>query len=310
MNILLFILIGVSIYFTLEFIKERKILERINKYIVEKNEHYYKEFIKKYEKSKKIKMVDRLNIMYKISLMIEQANITQSILINPITLIMAGIACVICTFFISLNIFQIYGAAIIISVPCVVIPFAILRFVASYKSKRLEKVFLNFLLQLKNYTKINNDVVGAFQSIETVEPLQSYIRKFNVEINSGVKFEKAIENLKEKISVQKFREFFSNVQYCYLYGGNFSNLIDKSYNSINEIQKEKTKRDEETRSARIVLFILMILDIFVYITYVKNDAENYMIMKDSFLGSLIIYWNFISMWILIYLSERVKKLDY
>ena len=95
-----------------------------------------------------------------------------------------------------------------------------------------------------------------------------------------------------------------------MYGGNFSSLIDKSYKSINEIQKEKAKRLEETKSARLVLLILMLLNIIVYITYVRNDAENYMIMKNSVLGLGILYWNFISMWILIYLSEKVKQLDY
>ena len=310
MNILLFLLIGISIYFFIERIRENKSLEKINKYINKKNELYYKEFLKNYEKSKKIKLVEKLNIKYKISLLIESANINQNILINPVSLIIYGIICSIIVYILAFNIFKVHGIALIISVPCVIIPFVIIKTIISYKSQKIEKVFLNFLLQLKNYTKISNDVVGAFQSIETIEPLQSYIRKFNIELNSGIKFETAIEHLKEKIGILKIKEFFSNVQYCYLYGGNFSSLIDKSYKSINEIQKEKAKRLEETKSARLVLLILMLLNIIVYITYVRNNAENYMIMKNSVLGLGILYWNFISIWILIYLSEKVKQLDY
>lgn len=310
MNILLFLLIGVSTYLIIEKIRENKILEKINKYINKKNELYYKEFLKNYEKSKKIKLVENLNVKYKISLLIERANINQNILINPVSLIIYGMICSFVVYTFAFNVFKVHGIALIISAPCIVIPFVIIKAVISYKAQKMEKVFLNFLLQLKNYTKISNDVVGAFQSIETIEPLQSYIRKFNIELNSGIKFEAAIEHLKEKIGILKFREFFSNVQYCYLYGGNFSSLIDKSYKSINEIQKEKAKRLEETRSARLVLLILMLLNIVVYITYVRNNTENYMIMKSSVLGLGILYWNFISMWILIYLSEKVKELDY
>lgn len=310
MNILLFLLIGVSTYLIIEKIRENKILEKINKYINKKNELYYKEFLKNYEKSKKIKLVENLNVKYKISLLIERANINQNILINPVSLIIYGMICSFVVYIFAFNVFKVHGIALIISAPCIVIPFVIIKAVISYKAQKMEKVFLNFLLQLKNYTKISNDVVGAFQSIETIEPLQSYIRKFNIELNSGIKFEAAIEHLKEKIGILKFREFFSNVQYCYLYGGNFSSLIDKSYKSINEIQKEKAKRLEETRSARLVLLILMLLNIVVYITYVRNNTENYMIMKSSVLGLGILYWNFISMWILIYLSENVKELDY
>ena len=119
-----------------------------------------------------------------------------------------------------------------------------------------------------------------------------------------------MEHLKEKISIKKFKEFFSNLQYCYLYGGNFSTLIDKSYKTINIIQKEKNKRLEETKSARIVLFILIAMNMFVYVTYIQDNYENYRIMKNSFFGMAILYWNIISMWGLLWLSGQVKKLDY
>ena len=310
MRLLLFVFIGISCYLFLEKMYQKRILHKINKYINDKNELYYKEFLEKYEKSKKIKITEKFNLKYKINLLIDKANIEQSLFVNYLSLLFYGLICFCFTYIISFNIFKIIGLALLISLPSFVIPFVLLNFVTSYKSEKLEKVFLNFLLQLKNYTKINNDVIGALNSIETVEPLQSYIDKFNLEINSGIKFETAMEHLKEKISVKKFKEFFSNLQYCYVFGGDFAKLIDKSYQTINELQKEKEKRKQETQSARIVLVILMILNIFVYINFVKNNYENYMIMKNSFLGKGILYWNFTSMWFLIYLSERVKKLDY
>ena len=310
MNFILFVLIAVSVYLFVEKIYEKRILNRINKYINEKNELYYKEFLKKYEKSKKIKITERFNFKYKINLLIDKADIEQSIFVNYFSLLFYSLICFLVTYIIIFKIFKTVGLSLIICLPSCLIPFIILNFVASYKAEKLEKVFLNFLLQLKNYTKISNDVIGALKNIETIEPLQSYIDKFNLELNSGIKFETAMEHLKEKISVVKFKEFFSNLQYCYIFGGNFATLIDKSYQTINELQKEKSKRRQETQSARIVLFILMLLDILVYINFVKNDNENYMIMKNSVIGNGILYWNFISMWFLIYLSEKVKKLDY
>ena len=76
------------------------------------------------------------------------------------------------------------------------------------------------------------------------------------------------------------------------------------------MQKEKTNRMQETRGARMVLIILVILDLFVYFTYINSNYENYRIMKNSVIGNAILYWNFISMWLLILLSYNVKKLDY
>ena len=131
-----------------------------------------------------------------------------------------------------------------------------------------------------------------------------------LEVNSGVKIEKAIENLKEKITFQNFKMFFTNIQYCYLYGGNFSELITKNYKIISAIQNEKNHREQETMGARIVLGILIALDLLVYFTFIKDNYENYKIMTGSLLGNMILYWNFISIWLLVFLMHRVKKLDY
>ena len=310
MNLILFILIAITIYLFIEKISEKRILSKINKYINEKNELYYKEFLKKYEKSKKIKITEKFNLKYKINILLDKADIEQNIFVNTFSLLLYSFICFLIIYIVVFNIFKILSLALIIALPCCFIPFIILNFIASHKSEKMEKVFLNFLLQLKNYTQISNDIIGALKNIETIDPLKSYIDKFNIEINSGIKFETAIEHLKEKITVIKFKEFFSNLQYCYIFGGNFTTLIDKSYQTINELQKEKSKRKQETQSARIVLFILMLLNIFVYINFVKNDYENYMIMRNSFVGNIILYWNFISIWFLVYLSEKVKKLDY
>ena len=99
--------------------------------------------------------------------------------------------------------------------------------------------------------------------------------------NLGVRCEKAIDNFKEKINIKQIKSFLSNIEHCYLYGGNFSVLIDKSYDMISDIQNEKLKRAEETKSARIVLFILIFLDVLVYISFIQSNKENYMIMKNS-----------------------------
>ena len=285
-------------------------IEKMNHYINEKNEKYYEEFLKKYEKNKKITITERLNIIYKLNILIDKANISRNLFINPVMIIVYSIICVFIAYQLAFQFLKLSLLSMVIAIPCIFIPTALINLIASYKEEKIEKIFLNFLLQVKNYTKINNDITSAFKEVDTPEPLKTHIQKFNIEIGSGIKFETAMEHLKEKISVAKFREFFSNLQYCYLYGGSFPHLIDKSYQMIAELQEEKSKRVQETKSARIVLFILIMLNIYVYITYIKNNYENYLIMQRSLIGMAILYWNFISIWILIWLSMRVKKLDY
>ena len=310
LNVILFFLIAITIYIALEKIREEKILEKINKYVDVKNEKYYRKFLKDYEKHKKVKISQKFNLVYNLNVLIEKAAIKRNIFVNPIMVILYGMISVIVLYNLLFGFLKIFSLAVIISLPGFFVPVLILQWIANYKNEKLEKTFLNFLIQLKNYAQISNDITSAFRQVRTVEPLQNFLDKFNLEIASGIKVEEAIEHLKEKISVKKFKEFFSNVQYCYIYGGNFTALIDKNYKIIADLQSEKERRKQETQSARLVLYILIFLNLFVYVTYIKNNYENYMIMQRSFMGMLILYWNFISMWLLIFLAENVKKLDY
>lgn len=309
-KVILFVSILIFSYNLIKYMCELKLLEKVNNYVTNKNEKYYDEYIKRSEKSQKVDIKERFNIVYKINLMIERAGISRGLFINPISLILYSIICFFFVYNVFFNFFKISTLSLIVSIPFGFLPFGIINMIASSKNERLEKVFLNFLLQLKNYTKINNDITGAFKQIETIEPLQTYINKFNIEISSGVKFEKAIEHIKEKISTNKFKEFFSNVQYCYLYGGNFAELIDRNYDIISELQKEKNKRKQETKGARVSLYILIFLDLYMYLTYINNNYDNYLIMQKSFFGTAILYWNFGSMLLLMLLASKVKKLDY
>ena len=130
------------------------------------------------------------------------------------------------------SIFKIILLSLIISLPALMLPIIVLNAVAEYNNSKIEKGMLDFLLQLKNYTSINNDIVYAFKSVKTIEPLQGYINTLLVELNSGVKFEKAISNIKEKLGFESLKMVFSNIEHCYIHGGDFKELMDKSYRMI------------------------------------------------------------------------------
>ena len=255
-------------------------------------------------------MTAKINVIYQIGILLEKAGVKSNLIINPYMLI---ILCVL-SFFVGYNIafslFRIMILSIIISLPAGLLPIFVLNIIAEYKSNKLEKIMLDFILQLKNYTQINNDIIHAFQQVKTLEPMQGFVDAFLIEVNSGVKFEKAIENIKDKVSFDKLKQVFSNIEHCYIYGGDFSILMDKSYNMISKIQKEKSKRMQDTKSARIVMGILIALDLFIYFSYIKNNPSNLSLMTKRFMGTLILYWNFISIWLLIWLMHKVKKLEY
>lgn len=310
LDCLLFVFIGICIYEIIEKISISKVKDKAQEYFKKKNEKYYNDLLRYYDKNKKVKFKNKINYFKRVNILIDRCGIQRSVLINPVSIIFLGVICVCFTYMISFNFFKIVMLAVIISIPFFYLPFLVLSMIAEYKEEKIEKVFLNFLLQLKNHTRINNDIISAMSEVKTIEPLQGYIKKFLVQVSSGTKLEKAMQDFKEKVNNKQMKSFLTNIEHCFLYGGNFSELIDKSYVMINEIQEEKKKRIEETKSARIVLFILILLDIIVYVSFIKTNAENYMIMTKSIIGNLILYWNFISMWLLVWISIRVKKLDY
>lgn len=309
-NLAMFFVITIISYILVEDVLKNSIPKKIYKYINEKNEKYYTELLKYYEKNKKIKIKNKLNIFNKINLKLDKAGIKSNLIINPITVFFSCVMFFFISYILVFDFLKLVLLSVLIAIPFSFIPIIILNLICNYKTEKIEKIFPNFLVQLKNYTKINNDIVSAIKEIKTIEPLQTYINTFSIEINSGIKFENAIENLKEKIEIEVFKNFFENLEYCYLYGGDYTKLIDKSYKIINEIQKEKNIRIQETKSARLVLYILILLNLFVYVTNIKNNYENYLIMQKTLLGNFILYWNFISIWILIILANNVKKFDY
>lgn len=308
-NIVLFALIFFVCYQYAIKIVEEKLTVKLSKYLALKNEKYHDELMKYYKKNKKIKINSKINPLHKTGILIERAGINQGILINPVTLIFAGIICSTFCYAIALKIFEVPFLSFIISAPTIFTPIIILKIIADYNDDKIEKIIPNFLLQLKNYTQINNDIIYAIKESKTIEPLQSYINKFLIEINSGIKFENAIDNLNEKIKIKELENLFSNIKNCYISGGSFTELINKSYYMLSVIQKEKLARKEETKGARIVLIILVLLDLIVYISFIGNNNENYIIMQKSVIGNLILYWNFISMWLLVFLAQKVKEVD-
>lgn len=310
LNCLLFLLIGVCMYSIVQKISISKLKDNAKEFFEKKNEKYYSDLLKYYDKNKKVKFKNKINYFKKVNILIDRCGMQRNMLINPISVIFAGVLCVCFAYTASFGFFKIIMLSLIISIPFFYLPFFILSMIAEYKEEKIEKVFLNFLLQLKNHTRINNDIISAMSEVKTIEPLQEYVKKFLVQVSSGTRLENAIQDFKEKVSVKQMKSFLTNVEHCFLYGGNFSELIDKSYIMISEIQEEKKKRIEETKSARIVLFILILLDIIVYVSFIKSNVENYKIMTKSVIGNLILYWNFISMWLLVWISIRVKKLDY
>ena len=160
--------------------------------------------------------------------------------------------------------------------------------------------------------KVNSDIVEALRRIQNnvLDPFSEYTKQLLNEINAGKLPEIALENFAHKIDIEKFSFYINNLRYCHIYGGNITLLTEKTQEIINEAIKQKKKRNKETKSACIVLYILIVIDFYMYFTFINSNVYYLSLINETLVGQMIVNINFVCVWVMIWLSRVIKNLDY
>lgn len=208
-------------------------------------------------------------------------------------------------------IFKISTVSLILAIPFCFIGFVVIQYLADKKQSKLEEVMNDFFIQFRGEIKVNNDIIGAFKKIQNtcLPPFNEYIGKMMTEISAGGIPEEALKEFADKVDIGKFSLFINNLKYCNTYGGNIENLTIQTQKMIEDLLKQKKKRIKETKSICIALYGLIGLDFLIYFNFISNNTSYINLMRDSFVGNLIININFISMWLVVGLAYYVKKMD-
>jgi len=232
--------------------------------------------------------------------------------VSVLALIGIGIIISIITFYICANLFTLKSICLIISVPLVLIPFWIIKYISNQEQNKLESGLNDFFIQLKSALKVNPDIIEALRRIQNLalEPFSSYTKQLLREINAGKLPEKALESFAHKVNIKKFTFYINNVQYCHIYGGDITTLTEKTQHTLHEAIKQKKKRIKETKSICSVLYLLIAIDIYMYFSFIESNQYYLDIMINSFLGRCILNINFVSIWGILWLSRVVRRFDY
>lgn len=238
-----------------------------------------------------------------------------SIPYNTVTvlgLFWAGIIISISVFFICNFIFPLKSISFIIACPLVLTPFWLIKYIASKEQEKLEYGLNDFFIQLKSALKVNSEIVEALRRIQNIamEPFLGYTKQLLIEINTGKLPEKALENFAYKVNIKKFSFYINNLRYCQVYGGDITTLTEKTQETLSEALKQKRKRVKETRSICIILYILIIIDIYMYFSFIQGNRYYLDIMTNTDVGRCILDINFLSIWGILWLSRIVKRFDY
>lgn len=230
-------------------------------------------------------------------------------IISTLSIIVLSILFSSLTFIFTFTYLHVFLSSIILSSFTFFIPYYVIKYISYRKKINILNIFPNYVINLKNYTDVNNDIIDAFRRANVEEPLNSYIHKFNISIQKGVKIYDAFETLKNSINIERINQFITLLQFCYIYGGNFSVLLDK----FSKIQmKANIQREEEKQkifSAKLVLIVLIALNIYILYGFILSNNQYYNIMVNTFVGNMILNINILSYIFIFYMYIKLNKME-
>ncbi len=232
--------------------------------------------------------------------------------ITVLCLLLMGFIISIIAFFVCNLIFPLKSISFIIACPLVLAPSWLIKYIANKEQEKLEYGLNDFFIQLKSALKVNPEIIEALRRIQNIamEPFLSYTKQLLIEINTGKLPEKALENFAYKVNIKKFSFYINNLRHCQVYGGDITTLTEKTQETLSEALKQKRRRVKETRSICIVLYILIIIDIYMYFSFIQGNRYYLNIMTNTDIGRCILNINFLSIWGILWLSRIVKRFDY
>lgn len=223
-----------------------------------------------------------------------------------------GIVVSLFVYMIASKVFKINSVAFVLSTPCVFSVFMVISYIANRKQDKLENTMNDFFIQLKGAIKINPDITEAFRRIQDscLEPFKEYVSDFLNEVNAGEIPEKALYKFANKVDIQRFSLYINNLRHCSVYGGDVETLTSETQKLIADILIQKKKRKKESKSICMVLYILIGIDLVIYFNFALGNTEYLNLMRDGVVGNFIVNLNFLSIWLVLWLANLVKKLDF
>lgn len=229
--------------------------------------------------------------------------------IRPSLVILISVILSIVIGFLSYKFLKVSSSALIISIYSFFVPYLILNTLYNNYRKKIIGIFPTYIVSLKNYTQISNDIIIAMKNVNAEYPLSIFIDKFNILIEKGVTVYEAFEKLKIDINIKKISEFINAIENCYINGGDFSNLLDKYSKIINKINIQKEKEMQENFASILVLIILAIINVFLIVKFIYSNTLYRNIVTNNFIGNVILNINIISYLLIFYFIKKLNKLE-
>lgn len=286
-KLLVYLLVTLGVYGLLVYIGSKSKLEIVKS-------------VKENNLIKKVK--NNVLVIYKRGILKKHQKYITTLSITLISVILCAIS-----FVIFLRLFKVVSTAVILSIPFLILPTLFLKFMVKREKNQIISLLPMYVINIKNHITEENNIINAIKQTEVQEPLKKYIDVFKNNISKGINVIKAMDMLDEAVDVKEFSDYIVACKACYTNGGNFANVLERYIDMLTKenINRETTK--EKAYSGVLTLAMMLILNIFVIFIFVFQNAEYAKIIRETFVGHVILDINALSYIFIAYLTSKIYK---
>lgn len=249
-----------------------------------------------------IKLSEYINAFLKSKFILKKRN-----KLNPFLLVIIMLIVFVLFFVLFYSYIKVVTTSVILSLPFLFSPIILFKILLNREKSRIIKILPMYVVNIKNHIDRDNNIIGAIQRTTVEQPLKKYIDEFKNNVSRGMNVIEAFNTLGQEVKVKAFDEFVNACQVCYINGGNFNEVLERYIDIITKenIHKESTK--EKAYTDIITLLIMLALNVLVVVMFVFTNKEYASIMRETFLGKLILNFNALSYILIAYLISRIYK---
>jgi len=162
---------------------------------------------------------------------------------------------------------NLFSSVIIISIVIFFVPIAALRYYESWKVRKLEDFFPQFMRDLAESVRSGMTLLQAFESVSANDygPLNLHIKKLNAQLNWGIPFENVLLKFSRSTKSKLIGRTATTIIESHRFGGNLIDIFDSISTTSIQVEKLRAERALYMNSQLITGYIIFFVFLVVII---------------------------------------------
>ena len=305
-NVICFILFAILSYVIIKEMNKNHMITGIKSYFKDRSD-----IRKDLEQNKVLEdgYGQNMGLLYRLDLVLYQSGISKNLpwMVSEIFFLMSVFMTTACfTAVLILSGKMLY--ALCTGILFVFIEYMTVTLLMAHNTKRIEEDIINFANLLDNYSKTSDDIVSIMENtwLYLGEPLRSSVRNCCAECRTSGDTVAAFKRLELSVRHPKFSELVRNLELCSRYNADYSSVIRKNRELIENYLAQKQIRKQMANNSRLNILILY-AGAGVVIKLLEGIGENgiFKMLTGSLTGNIILIITFA---VILYSAKKMLTL--